>query len=152
MFDHHVDQAPVLFTSIAPALSLMPSFNKYYFSKEHVEPRSVHGAVNKANRALTVWMERHFSFLFHSYLLSFSIFWPHHMACGILVPWPGIEPESPAVETWCLNHWATHGSPKRAHFNTSLSVFFQNGSFLTIDMLLGTMMKNMSKKIFETKS
>lgn len=51
VFDHYVDQASVLFTSIAPALSLMPSLNKYYFFKEHLEPRSVHGAVNKANRA-----------------------------------------------------------------------------------------------------
>ena len=25
-------------------------------------------------------------------------FWPHHMACRILVPQPGIEPMSPTVE------------------------------------------------------
>ena len=27
------------------------------------------------------------------------------MACRILVPEPGIEPESPAVVVWSLNHW-----------------------------------------------
>ena len=26
------------------------------------------------------------------------------MACGVLVPWPGIEPMSPAMEAWSLNH------------------------------------------------
>ena len=25
--------------------------------------------------------------------------------CGILVPWPGIEPTYPAMEGWSLNHW-----------------------------------------------
>ena len=28
-------------------------------------------------------------------------------ACGILVPQPGIEPTSPAVEAQSLNHWTT---------------------------------------------
>ena len=27
------------------------------------------------------------------------------MACGILVPWPGIDPAHSAVEAWSLNHW-----------------------------------------------
>ena len=27
--------------------------------------------------------------------------------CGILVPWPGIEPTLPAVEAQSLNHWIT---------------------------------------------
>ena len=33
-------------------------------------------------------------------------FWPYHVACRILVPWPGLEPASPALEAWSLNHWA----------------------------------------------
>ena len=41
----------------------------------------------------------------------FSIFWPCCMACGILVPWPGIEPMSPAVEAWSLNNWTTREVP-----------------------------------------
>ena len=32
------------------------------------------------------------------------IFWPYHAAFGILVPRPGTEPASPALEVWCLNH------------------------------------------------
>lgn len=51
------------------------------------------------------------SFLFLSLLLVFVFFWPWHMACGILVPWPGIEPASPAVEAQTLNHWTTSKVP-----------------------------------------
>ena len=29
------------------------------------------------------------------------------MACGILIPWPEIEPMPPAVEVWSLDHWTT---------------------------------------------
>ena len=36
-------------------------------------------------------------------LLSF--FWPCYGACRILVPQPGIEPMSPALEAWNLNCW-----------------------------------------------
>ena len=35
----------------------------------------------------------------------FLIFWLCHMACGILVPPPGIKPAPPALETRSLNHW-----------------------------------------------
>ena len=47
---------------------------------------------------------------FHSSCLQtgsygvFGLFWPYCMACGILVPWPGIEP---CFEPWTL-HWK-HG-------------------------------------------
>ena len=34
-----------------------------------------------------------------------KILWPHHVACGILFPWPGIDPVLPALEAWSLNHW-----------------------------------------------
>ena len=34
-------------------------------------------------------------------------FWPYHVACGILVPWPRIESVSPALEAWNFNHWTT---------------------------------------------
>ena len=33
-------------------------------------------------------------------------------ACGILVPWPGLEPVSPALEGWSLNHLTTREVPK----------------------------------------
>ena len=50
-------------------------------------------------------------------LESFSVqnfliyFWPRHMACGILVPWLGIEPAPPALEAWSLNHWTAREVP-----------------------------------------
>ena len=37
----------------------------------------------------------------------FFIFWPHRMACGILVPQPEIQTLPPALEVWFLNHWTT---------------------------------------------
>ena len=33
------------------------------------------------------------------------------MACGILVPQPGTEPKSPAVEAQSLNHWTSREVP-----------------------------------------
>ena len=30
-----------------------------------------------------------------------------HMTSGILAPQPGIDPTSPALEEWNLNHWTT---------------------------------------------
>ena len=36
----------------------------------------------------------------------FLIFWLCHAAYGILVPQPGVEPASPALEeAWSLNYW-----------------------------------------------
>ena len=34
----------------------------------------------------------------------FFLFWPDCVAYGILVPCLGIEPLSPALEVWSLNH------------------------------------------------
>ena len=36
------------------------------------------------------------------------------LSCGMwdLVPWPGIEPGSPVLETWSLSHWTTREVPK----------------------------------------
>ena len=42
---------------------------------------------------LSFWTEKLFFFL------------PHHTACGILVPRPGIGPVPPEVEVEILNHW-----------------------------------------------
>ena len=35
----------------------------------------------------------------------FNYFWPHHVAYGIFVPQPGIEPAPPEVEAQSPNHW-----------------------------------------------
>ena len=41
----------------------------------------------------------------------FIYFWPWYVACGILVPGPGIEPVPPTVEAQSLNHWTTREVP-----------------------------------------
>ena len=46
-------------------------------------------------------------FTLHSYSYLFIYFFPHHMACGIFIPWPGIKPVSLALEARSLNHWPT---------------------------------------------
>ena len=38
------------------------------------------------------------------------------MACGILVPQPGIEPTPPAVEAQSLTHWTAREVPKKIFF------------------------------------
>ena len=40
-------------------------------------------------------------------LFLFIYFWPCHVACGILVPRPGIEPTPPALGARSLNPWTT---------------------------------------------
>ena len=49
-----------------------------------------------------------------SSLSSFFIYlfiWPLHAAYGILIPRPEIEPVSPALEVWNLNHWTAREVP-----------------------------------------
>ena len=38
------------------------------------------------------------------------------MACGILVPWPGIEPAPLAVEAQSLNHFTAREVPQTVEF------------------------------------
>lgn len=38
-------------------------------------------------------------------------FWPWNMACGILIPWPGIKPTYPTLGVWSLNHWTARKIP-----------------------------------------
>ena len=38
-------------------------------------------------------------------------FGPHCLACGVLVPWSGMEPPPAAMEAQSLNHWATKEVP-----------------------------------------
>ena len=45
----------------------------------------------------------------------FFFFWLHHVAWGILLPWPGIKPTSPAVETGVLAT-GPQGSPCFSYF------------------------------------
>ena len=36
---------------------------------------------------------------------NYFYFWPRCVACGTLVPWPGMKPMPPALAVWSLNHW-----------------------------------------------
>ena len=52
-----------------------------------------------------------------SFFPSFFFFFLLHLeACGILVPWPGIEPVPPAVEAQSSNHWTTREFPAAPSF------------------------------------
>ena len=44
--------------------------------------------------------------------LKFSFSWPCYVACGILVPRPGVEPTPPALEAQSFNHWTAKEIPK----------------------------------------
>ena len=46
-------------------------------------------------------------------------FWPHSVAYGTLVPQPGIELMSPALEAWSLNHWTAREVPKDFNLKTT---------------------------------
>ena len=48
---------------------------------------------------------------FTSLVFLVFIFWPHHRACWILVPQPGMEPVPTEVEAWILNQWITRKVP-----------------------------------------
>ena len=52
---------------------------------------------------------RHLLSLVFNFNIIFILiyFWPCHVACGILVPQPRIEPMLPATEAQSLNHWTT---------------------------------------------
>ena len=53
---------------------------------------------------------------------TFLLFiWPCHVACGILVPGPEIEPMPPAGEGQSLNHWATREVPYNCTFLANIS-------------------------------
>ena len=41
--------------------------------------------------------------------LFYLFFWSCCVACGILVPQPGIKPVPPALEAQSVNHWTTKG-------------------------------------------
>ena len=49
---------------------------------------------------------------FYIFLFLFLYpFWPCCVACGPLVPQPGIEPRPPALGVWSLNPWTTREIP-----------------------------------------
>ena len=51
-------------------------------------------------------------FLFSFFWFFWGVSWPRSVACGILVPRPGIESAPPALEAQNLNHWTPREVPK----------------------------------------
>ena len=48
----------------------------------------------------------------NQWIVYFFFLWRHHSACGILVPWPGIELAPLAVKPWSPNHWTVREFPE----------------------------------------
>ena len=57
------------------------------------------------------------------------------MACGALVPWSGIKPESPALEEQNPNHWTTREVPVCFLLLLLIETFIIIFPFLTIIFL-----------------
>ena len=53
-----------------------------------------------------------FIYVFLFVNVTLFIYWPHSMVCGILVPWPGMEPMPPAGEAQSLNYLTTRKVPE----------------------------------------
>lgn len=60
-------------------------------------------------------------FFFYIWNSSFLLFWPHHVACGVLLSQPGIKPTPPVLAAWSLNHWTTCEVPRLKPFNAAVS-------------------------------
>ena len=59
----------------------------------------------------------------------FFFFWPCRVACGILIPPPGIEPGFPAVKVPSPNHWTMKEFPGRIIFYCIFFEFFSLALF-----------------------
>ena len=46
-----------------------------------------------------------------TFVTIFCYFWPHCVACGILVPCPGTEARPSAVKAWNSNPWTAREFP-----------------------------------------
>ena len=73
----------------------------------------------------------------------FFFFWPGHMSYGILVPQPGIESRSPAVEVWSSNHWTTR------EFCFVVACSFGFCSYVSSKLLLAWSFSPLHHNIFE---
>ena len=106
-----------LYSSISSTSISAPGWLEFCFFYYCLELSLSHSSFS-VNVCLTIWVAKwiinsgggnsvtlHYSQGF--YFTSFHLFfWPHHMACRILLPQPGTEPMPPAVEAQGLNNWA----------------------------------------------
>ena len=78
-----------------------------------------------------------FVFCFVLFCFVFT-FWPHHGACGILVPGPGIKPTSPAFESWTRSHRLQITDPMCCNQKRSHVPQLRSSSSFTLMRLTGT--------------
>ena len=71
-----------------------------------------HGILKKKVRSGGKETDMSYSFP-KSPLERFFFLWPCPSACGILVPWPGMEPIPSTLEAWSLNHWTAREVPRK---------------------------------------
>lgn len=69
-------------------------------------------------------------------LLFKKNFWPYYTACGMLVPWPGIQPMPPAQEAQILNYWPSREVPPPPYLGHGLAVIFTKRTFLTTQSVI----------------
>ena len=134
-------QATKIGTSRSPIVPQPNSFRQH-------QPRRSSSTISWGQKFLTKCLTfqalPHSTFSFLPFFF-FSFFWPHHMACGNLVPWPGTEILSPALNVKSLNHWPTREVPHYIFFISSdffperivffLKYFLLFVTFLLVDQL-----------------
>ena len=92
---------------------LSPKINKHTYTFKILSPYSVLFCVFFIQNIVEWWVEED-SGLIKKPVLDKSLcnfFLPHRVARGILVPWPGVEPETSAVKAQSPNHWSTREFP-----------------------------------------
>ena len=79
----------------------------------------------------------------------FIYFWPHRRAwCGILVFWPGMEPATPALQVWSLNHWTAREVPHSKLFKKKALIFCVRKRWARVRLLTVTFKRWCVVKIF----
>ena len=84
------------------------------FYELKIPSNSTASKVQKWDKSQGLYIEKYiYSFYFKKLLLflHFKKIWPSQAACGLLVPYPRIEPMTPASEAWNLNHWIAREVP-----------------------------------------
>ena len=116
-------------------LCLISEESPYHYSQwvQHlVFPPAMHKGSSFSTSAPTLvifCVSYSFMLCVFNYIIIFG-----HITCGILVPQPEIEPETPALEAQSLNHWTT----REVQFSVFVFVFvfFYNCHLTGHDMVI----------------
>ena len=66
-------------------------------------------------------------------IIIFKICWLRHLACGNLVPPPGIKPTTPGVEAWSVRHWTIREVQETCTFWRQVESLPTQGSALQVE-------------------